>query len=96
MKKVALAFLMVLVAATATAQPGPLTTAMSCGQAAALVARRGALVLSTSRWTYVRAVRDRSFCMPTEVTRPVWVPTRDAPYCLVGGECVEPEPWWDF
>jgi hypothetical protein len=96
MKTIGLAVLMVLTAASAAAQPRPLTTGMSCGQAIALVARQGAVVLGTGRWTYVRAVRDRTFCMVTEVTRPVWVPTRDTPYCLVGGECVEPEPWWDF
>jgi hypothetical protein len=96
MKTIGLALMIALTAASATAQPGPLTTAMSCGQAIALVARHGAVVLSTGRWTYVRAVRNRSFCMPTEVTRPIWVPTRDTPSCLVGGECVEPEPWWDF
>jgi hypothetical protein len=78
--------------ADAGAQQRPLTPAMTCGEAAALVAARGHVVLGTGRFTYERVVRDASFCAITETTRPSWLPTRDNPYCLVGYHCVEAEP----
>ncbi len=76
--------------APALAQGRPTTTAMSCGQAARLVATRGAIVLGTGGPTYDRFVRDRSFCEPTEIARRAFRPTRDNPECLVGFTCYEP------
>jgi hypothetical protein len=96
MKRIGLAFLISLAAASAGAQPRPLTTTITCREAIALIARFGALVMNTGRFTYVRAVRDRSFCQVTETTRPIWVPTLDTPQCPVGHECVEAEPWRDY
>ena len=63
----------------ALAQSRPQSTRMTCGQAAALVFERGALVLGTGAHTYDRFVRHRGFCTVTEVTRPAFVPTLDIP-----------------
>ena len=80
-----------LLAATgAGAQGRPSTTAMSCPQAASLVARAGGIVLGTGGQTYDRFVANRSFCAPTEVTRRAFVPTRETPNCFVGYRCIEP------
>jgi hypothetical protein len=68
---------------------------MPCQQAAGLVASRGAIVLGTGGNTYDRFVRDRSFCLMTEATEPVWVPARDTAQCFVGYRCKEAEPWFD-
>jgi hypothetical protein len=76
-------------AATAFAQPRPSTLAMSCGQAAGLVASRGAIVLGTGGYTYDRFVSDGRFCLNTEITEPVWVPAGDTPQCFVGYRCQE-------
>ena len=90
MKTVLLSLAMALSAITgAVAQPRPSTVNMSCRQAAGLVASRGAIVLGTGGYTYDRFVRDRSFCLITEVTEPVWVPAGDTPQCFVGYRCKE-------
>jgi hypothetical protein len=96
MRRLVIVVALCVAAAGAEAQPRPLTTTITCREATALVARFGAVVMSTGRFTYVRAVRDRSFCQVTETTRPIWVPTLDTPQCPVGQECVEPEPWRDY
>jgi hypothetical protein len=74
---------------SAAAQPRPSTTAMSCNQAAGLVASRGAIVLGTGGYTYDRFVRDHRFCLRSETTEPVWVPAADTPQCMVGYRCKE-------
>lgn len=81
-----------LIAATsaASAQGRPDSTRMSCGQAAALVQRSGALVLGTGGMTYDRYVADRRFCNPTEQTKPAFAPAADTPRCFVGYTCIEP------
>ena len=73
------------------------TLAMSCGQAKAMVDRRGGLVLGTGGQTYDRFVRDRSFCEVTEITVPAFVPAQDTPRCFIGYRCKEPsrDDWFD-
>lgn len=73
-----------------SAEARPDTRDMSCAQAAALVRREGAVVLSTSSTTFDRYVRDVSFCSGGEVLRPEWVATRDAPQCYIGYTCYTP------
>ena len=51
------------------------------GQAAALVASQGGIVLGTGGYTYDRFVAHRGFCLRSEVAQTVWVPTRDTPNC---------------
>jgi hypothetical protein len=85
-----LAFVLSLAAGEALAQARPLSTRMSCRQAAGLVHARGALVLGTGLHTYDRYVRDRSFCEITEIVEPAFAPTLDTPQCFVGYTCKEP------
>jgi hypothetical protein len=85
-----LAVALSLAAGEAFSQARPLSTRMSCRQAAGLVFARGALVLGTGLHTYDRYVRDRSFCAITEITEPGFAPTLDDPQCFVGYTCKEP------
>jgi hypothetical protein len=71
------------------AQPRLSTPTMTCGQASSLVASAGGIVLGTGGYTYDRFVRDRGFCLITEVTEPAWVPARDTPQCFIGYRCRE-------
>jgi hypothetical protein len=84
-----------LVATSVSAQTRPSSVAMTCRQAAGLVAARGAVVLGTGGYTYDRFVADRRFCLMTEVTEAAWVPTLDTPQCFVGYRCKEAEPFFD-
>jgi len=77
------------VAGTAQAQR-PATPSMSCSAAAALVAQRGAIVLTTGPNTYDRYVRDLSFCAGSEELKPEWVRTRDKAQCFIGYTCFVP------
>ncbi len=95
MFKALLACAACLLVTSAAAQPRPSSVDMTCGQAAGLVAARGALVLGTGGYTYDRYVRHRGFCLITEVTKPAWVPTRDTPQCFVGYRCIESNPLFD-
>ena len=80
----------------ASAQVEGSSTAMTCGQAAALVRSRGAVVLGTGGRTYDRFVSDRRSCQPTEDVRSAFVPTRDSRACFVGYTCYEPGVRDDF
>jgi hypothetical protein len=73
--------------AQADPQARPDTRAMTCAEASALVARAGAIVLSTGPVTYARFVRDGGFCPLPETTQPSWETTRDQPKCFVGYTC---------
>jgi hypothetical protein len=76
---------------TATgAMARPSTLAMSCGQAASLVAAAGGIVLGTGGYTYDRFVAHRGFCLRSEIDEPAWVPAADTPQCFVGYRCREP------
>jgi len=92
MKQFAFAFAVSVAATTAIAQPRPSTVVMSCGQAAGLVASRGAVVLGTGGHTYDRFVSDGRFCLRNEITEPAWVPAGDTRQCLVGYRCRERTP----
>ena len=91
MRQLFLACAFSVAAATVMAQPRPSTLAMSCGQAAGLVASRGAIVLGTGVHTYDRFVSDARFCLRTETTEPVWVRAADTLQCFVGYRCKERE-----
>lgn len=77
-------------AGLAGAQGRPDITAMSCAAAADLVARSGAIVLTTGPITYARFVRDGGFCTVETTTKPAYEQTRDLPRCFVGYLCVDP------
>jgi len=91
MKRLLLGFTLSLIAASAVAQSRPSTLGLSCRQAAGLVASRGAVVLSTGRYTYDRFVSGQRFCLHGETTEAVRVPTRDTPRCLIGYRCRQRE-----
>ena len=60
---------------------------MSCDEAAATVARSGAIVLSTGVNTYDRFVATNLFCLSGETTEPGLAPTLDARLCKIGYVC---------
>lgn len=94
MKRFVLLAAVLSLSATATAAQGrPDTTAMSCRQAAGLVASRGAVVLSTGQPDlYDRFVRDQSYCTRERTTQPAYEPTADSPSCFIGYRCIQDEP----
>jgi hypothetical protein len=91
MSKLMLAVTLLSLSATAADAQGrrPDTRAMSCGQAAALVQARGAVVLTTGPDLYDRYVRDGGFCERDRTTQPAYVPSADTPQCFVGYRCIE-------
>ena len=93
MHRLALSLFTLAFVSTAYARPN--TTTMGCGQAAATVARAGAIVLSTGDHTYDRFVATSAFCLPGEVTEPGIAPTLDSPACQVGYVCRERERFSD-
>lgn len=89
MRKTVLVLASLLATGTA-AEAQTASRSMTCAQAQALIQARGQAVLATSPTLYDRYVRDRSFCVYDQDTRPEWVPTRDNPQCFVGYTCFEP------
>jgi hypothetical protein len=73
----------------------PSTLHMTCNEAAELVGARGAVVLSTGRYTYDRFVASPGFCMLGEYGRPAWAPTRDTDTCPLGYVCAPGKPPWE-
>ncbi len=82
----------IIVLSASLAEARSSTLGMSCNQAIALVASRGAIVLSTGRNTYDRFVAGDRFCLPGEYAYRAWAPTRDG-NCPVGYTCKTP--WQD-
>ena len=90
MRRLLLSSVLSLLAASAMAQR-PSTTAMSCGEARALVASRGAVVLGTGRHTYDRFVADAGYCSLGEYAYDGHAPTRDGS-CRIGYVCKDATP----
>ncbi len=84
-----------LLSTTASYAERPSTLTMSCQQAQSLVAKRGAVVMSTGRHTYDRFVASWSFCMLGEYAYNAWAPTRDTLRCPLGYTCQPNPPLWD-
>jgi hypothetical protein len=76
-----------LLASNAAAQIRPATPALTCAAAADLVARSGAIVLSTGPYTYDRIVRDGGFCPLATNPKATFEATLDNPKCFVGYVC---------
>lgn len=87
MRARALLFALAAVGPTSIADARPSTVTMSCAQAAATVAKAGAIVLTTGEFTYERFVATGTFCLPGELTEPGIAPTTDSPNCQVGYVC---------
>ena len=79
--------LVALFATTSVAEARPNTTTMSCGEAAATVARAGAIVLTTGEHTYERFVAANTFCLGGEIAEPGIAPAADSERCQVGYVC---------
>lgn len=91
MSRLVLSVLVATLATTSISEARPNTANMSCGEAAATVARAGAIVLSTGVNTYDRFVATNAFCLPGENTEPGVAPTIDARLCQVGYVCRQRE-----
>lgn len=95
----AAAALSALMLATLAPQPAaaqrPDLRRMTCNQAQDLVARRGAVVMTTGQHTYERFVAGPRWCDHWETVRPAQVRTRDTSRCIVGYICETPlfSPW---
>ena len=70
----------------------PNTTHMSCAQARSLVHSRGAVILSTGRFTYNKYVKNHAYCNVSEELIRAHVPTIDSHRCNVGFICKERVP----
>lgn len=78
-----------LAASAAHAQNRQNTVNMSCAQAQSIVTRSGAIVLGSGGQSFDRFVSSRSYCTPSEITKPAWVPTADVAQCFIGFRCEE-------
>jgi hypothetical protein len=83
MRRTLLTLMLVCTASIALAQSRPSTVGMSCLEVRTLVARQGAVVLSTGPLTYDRYVSGGNSCQLGERPEAAWVPTRDTPQCPI-------------
>lgn len=65
------------------AQGRPDVRAMTCGQVHALIAQRGAVVLTTGQHTYDRFVAGRRWCDHPNIPMAVRITTRDTDRCVI-------------
>ncbi len=91
MSRLLLSVFVAALAGASTAEARPSTTTMSCAQAAATVAKAGAIVLTTGQFTYERFVATSAFCLPGEITEAGIAPTTDNPQCDLGYTCRQRE-----
>ncbi len=80
----------VLAGGAPVAEARPDFTRMTCAKARAMVARSGAVVATTGRYTYQRFVNGPRWCDHWETVRPATAPTRDNRSCVVGYICETP------
>jgi hypothetical protein len=80
--------------AVSVAEARPSTLDMSCNQAQELVASRGAVVLSTGRYTFNRFVASHAYCLFGEHAERASAPTRDRRSCPLGYVCKSGSPFW--
>ena len=84
-------FTFLLVAASsAQAQGRPDARTMTCGEVRSLIKERGAVVITTGRYTYKRFVAHRGFCLYSERIGHDWIETRDIAECRLR-ICVDPD-----
>jgi hypothetical protein len=93
MVRLVIALLLSLIAAAALARPS--TLAMSCGQARALVAAQGAVVMSTGTYAFDRYVATPGLCMLGEYAYYGYGPTQDARSCRIGFVCKPHSPFFN-
>ena len=83
-----------LVTTTVPLAARPDTRSMSCQQAQRLLAREGAVVMSTGRHTYDRFVVSGDFCEVAEWAYTATAPTKDTRACPLGYTCSSTPPIW--
>jgi hypothetical protein len=86
--------LLLLSSTTASHAERPSTLSMSCRQAQSVVARSGAIVMSTGRNTFDRFVASDRYCLPGEWADRAWAPTKDTSHCPIGYICKTNPPFW--
>ena len=89
MDRIRFAVLFILIS-PALAEARPDARTMTCDQAWALIRERGAVVLTTGRYTYKRFVYHRGFCLYSERIGHEWIATRDTPECRLR-ICIDPQ-----
>jgi hypothetical protein len=87
MSRLVLSALAAILAGIPVCEARQSTTTMSCAQAAATVAKAGAIVLTTGEFTYERFVAATTFCLGGETAERGMAPTADSPSCSVGYIC---------
>lgn len=83
-----LGLFIIIIPNAGTAQGRPDSRNMTCEQARNLVRSRGAVVMSTGRFTFERVVNNVNACQYDELAVPYYAPTRDEQKCNVGNKCV--------
>jgi hypothetical protein len=86
-KSVLMPVMLLSLASNASAQTQVDGRTVPCAQLAAIVRSRGAVVISTSPYTYDRYVNGTQFCVRPEIAVPTWISTADAAQCFVGYVC---------
>ena len=87
MKHLLMLLILLTIPATVRAQVQFDGRSVPCGQLAAVVQSRGAVVISTGSSAYDRYVSGSQFCVRPEIAVPVWISTRDVTQCPVGYVC---------
>jgi hypothetical protein len=80
-------------AGSALSQARPDSLRMTCNQARAFVAARGAVILGSGPHIYDRIVSDQRFCTWPQGVQRTTVPTSDARTCFVGYVCRDRPEW---
>jgi hypothetical protein len=87
MKIATTALLVGLATQPAWAAEMALTTTMHCSDAAAVVAKDGAAILSSAPHVFDRYVRGVNLCLKPEFIERATVPTIDSARCVIGYRC---------
>ena len=77
--------LLILIESALAARPDVRT--MTCRQAQQMVAKRGAVVMTTGRFTYERFVSHSGYCDYFERAASAWTKTKDNSKCRIGFTC---------
>jgi len=90
--KLSAIFAAIMLVTTTLAQSAghrPDTRTLSCAIVVSLVQSRGAVLLSTGRYTYDKYVKNHAYCNVNEAIKRAFVPTADNNRCNVGYICKE-------
>jgi hypothetical protein len=88
--------MLVSTAGSAFAQARPDSLRMTCNQARAFVAARGAVILGSGPHVYDRIVSDNRFCTWPQGVERTTVPTLDTRACFAGYVCRDRPQWYPW